>query len=117
MYRFIFLLSAGLLAGNFAHAQTPEEPAAPLTLPAALALAEGGNATLSAARHELAAQGGALQIASRSKTAGSAAHVAYSGRVTSRSGARRCGASSTRSSRGQSNASSTGANSNPTPGQ
>ena len=43
--------------------------------------------------------------------------MAYSGRVTSRSGARRCGASSTRSSRGQSNASSTGANSNPAPGQ
>lgn len=42
---------------------TPAEPAGPLTLPAALLLAEGGNATLSAARHELAAQGGALQQA------------------------------------------------------
>ncbi len=65
MHRFIYplLLCAGLLAGNFAHAQSRVEPAAPLTLPAALALAEGGNATLSAARHELAAQGGALQQA------------------------------------------------------
>ena len=63
MYRIILLFSAGLLACNFAHAQTPEEPAGPLTLPAALALAEGGNATLSAARHELAAQGGTLQQA------------------------------------------------------
>ena len=65
MYRSIhlLLLSAGLLAGNLAHAQTPAEPAGPLTLPAALLLAEGGNATLSAARHELAAQGGALQQA------------------------------------------------------
>lgn len=63
MHRFIFLLSAGLLAGNLVHAQSSVEPAAPLTLPAALALAEGGNATLSAARHELAAQGGALQQA------------------------------------------------------
>jgi cobalt-zinc-cadmium efflux system outer membrane protein len=33
-----------------------KDAAAPLTLPAALALAEGGNATLSAARHELAAR-------------------------------------------------------------
>ncbi|MEG0886673.1 MAG: TolC family protein, partial [Janthinobacterium sp.] len=57
------MLSAGLLSGNFAHAQSSVEAAAPLTLPAALALAEGGNATLSAARHELAAQGGALQQA------------------------------------------------------
>ena len=65
MHRSIYLLclSAGLLAGNFTHAQSSVEPAAPLTLPAALLLAEGGNATLSAARHELAAQGGALQQA------------------------------------------------------
>jgi len=43
MHRFIYplLLCAGLLAGNFAHAQSRVEPAAPLTLPAALALAEG----------------------------------------------------------------------------
>ena len=65
MHRSIYLLclSAGLLAGNFTHAQSSVEPAAPLTLPAALLLAEGGNATLSAARHELAAQGGARQQA------------------------------------------------------
>ncbi|WP_300751338.1 TolC family protein [Janthinobacterium sp.] len=64
MYRTIFLLAAGLLAGAHVHAQeAAQEPAVPLTLAAAQALAVGNNATLSAARHELAAQGGALQQA------------------------------------------------------
>lgn len=46
---------------TFAIAQA--EPAAPLTLPAALALAAGANAELSAARHELSAMDGAVQQA------------------------------------------------------
>ncbi|MFZ4875982.1 TolC family protein [Janthinobacterium sp. Mn2066] len=60
MYRTLFLLLANLLGGTYAYAQ---EPAGPLTLAAAQALAVGNNPTLSAARHELAAQGGALQQA------------------------------------------------------
>lgn len=64
MYRTIFLLAAGLLAGAHVHAQeAAQEPAVPLTLAAAQALAVGNNPTLSAARHELQAQGGALQQA------------------------------------------------------
>ena len=60
MYRTIFLLAAGLLAGAHVHAQ---EPAGPLSLAAAQALAVSNNPTLSAARHELQAQDGALQQA------------------------------------------------------
>lgn len=64
MYRSIFLLLATLLAsllgGAYAYAQ---EPAGPLTLAAAQALATSNNPVLSAARHELAAQGGAVQQA------------------------------------------------------
>src|SRR5471032_1889493 len=64
MYRTIFLLAAGLLAGAHVHAQeAAQEPAVPLTLAAAQTLAVSNNPTLSAARHELAAQGGALQQA------------------------------------------------------
>ena len=62
MYRFILLISVSLLTLP-ARAQGAAEPPAPLTLAAALQLAEAGNPTLSAARHELAAQGGALQQA------------------------------------------------------
>ena len=58
MYRFILFISVSLLTLP-ARAQGAAEPPAPLTLGAALQLAEAGNPTLSAARHELAAQGGA----------------------------------------------------------
>lgn len=59
MHRFLLLLLAALCAS----AQAVQEPAGPLSLPAAMALAQEANPTLSAARHELAAQGGALQQA------------------------------------------------------
>lgn len=59
MYRLIYCLLLGLAAP----AQAQQETAASLTLAAALQLAEAGNPTLSAARHELAAQGGTLQQA------------------------------------------------------
>ena len=62
MYQFILLISVSLLTLP-ARAQGAAETPAPLTLAAALQLAEAGNPTLSAARHELAAQGGALQQA------------------------------------------------------
>ncbi len=62
MYRFILFICVSLLTLP-ARAQGAAEPPAPLTLAAALQLAEAGNPTLSAARHELAAQGGALQQA------------------------------------------------------
>ena len=58
MYRFIYCLLLSITLPAQA-----QEAAAPLTLAAALQLAEAGNSTLSGARHELAAQGGALQQA------------------------------------------------------
>ena len=58
MYRLFYCL---LL--NITLPAQAQEAAAPLTLAAALQLAEAGNPVLSAARHELAAQGGALQQA------------------------------------------------------
>lgn len=59
MHRYSLLLLAALCAS----AQAVQEPSGPLSLPAAIALATAANPTLSAARHELAAQGGALQQA------------------------------------------------------
>ena len=58
MYRFIYCLLLSITLPTQA-----QEAAAPLTLAAALQLAGTGNPALSAARHELAAQGGALQQA------------------------------------------------------
>ena len=58
MYRLICFLLLGMTVPAQA-----QEAAAPLTLAAALQLAEAGNPALSGARHELAAQGGALQQA------------------------------------------------------
>ena len=58
MYRFIYCLLLSITLPAQA-----QEAAAPLTLAAALQLAEAGNPVLSGARHELAAQGGALQQA------------------------------------------------------
>ncbi|WP_141213242.1 TolC family protein [Janthinobacterium sp. PC23-8] len=63
MYRLIYCLLLGIAAPAPALAEAQREAPGPLTLPAALQLAEAGNPTLSAARHELAAQGGALQQA------------------------------------------------------
>jgi cobalt-zinc-cadmium efflux system outer membrane protein len=60
MFKFILPL---WLAAWPAFAQPIEEPSAPLTLAAALALADAGNADLVAARHDLLAQNGALQQA------------------------------------------------------
>lgn len=58
-----FSLSLWLLAALPAAAQAMQEPPGPLSLPAAIALAQQANPTLSAARHELAAHDGALQQA------------------------------------------------------
>ena len=63
MYRLIYCLLLGITVPAHLHAQAQQEAPGPLTLAAALQLAEAGNPTLSAARHELAAQGGALQQA------------------------------------------------------
>ncbi|OBV37012.1 TolC family protein [Janthinobacterium psychrotolerans] len=63
MYRLMYCLLLGLIAPAPAFAQAQQEAPGPLSLGAALQLAEAGNPTLSAARHELAAQGGSLQQA------------------------------------------------------
>ena len=63
MYRLIYCLLLGISMPTHLHAEAQQEAPGPLTLAAALQLAEAGNPTLSAARHELAAQGGALQQA------------------------------------------------------
>ena len=63
MYRLIYCLLLGITVPAYLHAQAQQEAPGPLTLAAALQLAEAGNPSLSAARHELAAQGGALQQA------------------------------------------------------
>jgi cobalt-zinc-cadmium efflux system outer membrane protein len=60
MFKFVLPL---WLAAWPAYAQAVEEPSAPLTLSAALALADDGNADLAAARHELLAEDGAVQQA------------------------------------------------------
>jgi cobalt-zinc-cadmium efflux system outer membrane protein len=57
-----FILPLWLAAWS-ACAQAGIEPSTPLTLPAALALADGANADLAAARHELLAEDGAVQQA------------------------------------------------------
>lgn len=63
MYRLIYCLLLGIAVPGPVLAEAQQEAPGPLTLAAALQLAEAGNPTLSAARHELAAQGGALQQA------------------------------------------------------
>jgi cobalt-zinc-cadmium efflux system outer membrane protein len=60
MFKFVLPL---WLAAWPAYAQAVEEPSAPLTLSAALALADDGNADLAAARHELLAEDGAVRQA------------------------------------------------------
>ncbi|SHM96768.1 outer membrane protein, cobalt-zinc-cadmium efflux system [Duganella sacchari] len=60
MYKFVLPL---WLAAWPAYAQAGIEPPAPLTLPAALALADSANADLAAARHELSAEDGVVQQA------------------------------------------------------
>ncbi|MRW84510.1 TolC family protein [Pseudoduganella sp. FT26W] len=60
MFKFVLPL---WLAAWPAYAQAVEEPSAPLTLLAALALADDGNADLAAARHALLAEDGAVQQA------------------------------------------------------
>ncbi|MYM26369.1 TolC family protein, partial [Duganella sp. FT135W] len=60
MYKFILPL---WIAAWPACAQAGVEPSVPLTLPAALALADEGNPALAAARHEVLALDGAVQQA------------------------------------------------------
>lgn len=60
MYKYVLPL---WLAAWPAFAQAGVEPSAPLTLPAALALADGAHPELVAARHELSAEEGAVQQA------------------------------------------------------